>query len=548
MIGFAWKANFKTAATKAIERNQMPVASENLSNNSANGLIAGRTSELHNAFAAIRAFSLGPPDLLGALALVSDLSVAECKEAVEFFSHWPSLERQVMQEALWSRWAKLNPMGIFLDKSVSGFQFRQAARELAERDSIGALTNLSGILNPDRRSTALFLILQKISESDPSVSADYLSAHQTIFGGAFREVGFNFAHQNPEKAFEWARALTNWNSRHWALDMVWDVSSATDPVGTAAALKASDRSDLPPEQVYGTLARAWSQKDPVAAAAWIKDLPLNKQESAWKEFRLGDSRPNPEAISRILESIPSGDSRSSLVRSFAGQMAREDVSTALQWTEQIHGAETRDQALRTVINEWSVGDPRAAAQYVADLPEAASRSNLLGGPVSLWAKEDGSSALRWVEQLPSGPERDSAVKETIKSLPPSDGSKWFNLMQDSPTRTAAAEGIVWAWADQDPQGTAQWIRNLSPATTRDSALSVYTQVISRNDPALATRWATEIEDVHLRSESARTTFKRWLTETDPAEARSWLSTVTLDLETRAALLQISEQMPDKKGR
>jgi hypothetical protein len=548
VIGFAWRASFKTAVQRLVEPNQRPVASESLSKNSANGLMGERTPELRNALAAFRAFSVKPPDLLGALALVSELSVAECKEAVDLFSHWPMPERQVMQEALWRRWARLDPMGIFVDKTVSDFPFQQAARGLADRDSIGALTNLAGILNPDRRFTAMFLILQKISESNPSVSADYLSTHQNSFDvGVFREVGFHFAHQNPEKAFEWARGLTNWNLRRWALDTVWDVSSAADPVGTAAALKASGQSDLPRDRVYTTLARTWSQKDPVAAAAWIKDLPLNKQESAWKEFRLGDNRPSPEAISKILESIPPGDSRSQLVWKFAGQMAREDVSTALQWSEQIPVAETRDRALSTVVNEWSLSDPRAAVQYVADLPDAASRSNLLGHSMSLWAKADNNSALRWAEQLAAGSERDLVAKETIKSLRPDEASKWFNLMQDSPMRTATAERIVWAWADQDPQNAAQWISSLSPGTTRDSAISVYTQVLNRYDPATATQWAAKIEDTHLRSETTTPSFKRWLRETDPAEARSWLSTATLDDETRAALLQISGQGPDQNA-
>ena len=104
-----------------------------------------------------------------------------------------------------------------------------------------------------------------------------------------------------------------------------------------------------------------------------------------------------------------------LVRSVAGNLARNDVRAALSLVEGLPD-ELRLATYSSVVPMVAMEDPQAAVNLIDELEIASIRDNVLPMVSSIWAHNDAESALEWASSLQRGPTRDRAVASVAQSL------------------------------------------------------------------------------------------------------------------------------------
>jgi len=284
------------------------------------------------------------------------------------------------------------------------------------------------------------------------------------------------------------------------------------------SLSESERQEL-----YGPFFRQWTNSDPVAAAARLRQL----------------SEASP-AKAAVWES---------LIAQVAGQWATTDLSGALAWTKALPDGTAKAQALMQVSYQWAKRDPQAAALYAAQQKDPA----LFDAVAGTWAGIDPRGAAAWAYGLPAGEGRNTAITTTttvwaqtdpkaaaayVAGLStedaknqgklviasawayqdPAAAAKWVDQFPEGTIRGLALEQVASTWAQDNSDEASQWLQRLPKGLSRDVAVGAFCKVIDATDPDVSFKWAETISDTAIRNQKLESAAASWLA-TNPSAAR-----------------------------
>ena len=217
-----------------------------------------------------------------------------------------------------------------------------------------------------------------------------------------------------------------------------------DPAVAAALVDEMPRSAS--RVVTGSLIEIWSQSDPEAAARWLADKDGQTAQSGLHQLAWHWSRKDLEAANAYADTL-TGARRTAflgglantvshlstneilawmsryeddpaypgLVGSIAGNVAQEDVQTALSLVESLP-EEERAAAYASVIPTMAWNDPEAAVALVDEVQNETMRASLSSMVFSMWAQNDAESALDQASGLRRGPARDQAFASIASAM------------------------------------------------------------------------------------------------------------------------------------
>lgn len=302
------------------------------------------------------------------------------------------------------------------DKQVFGMSLLRA---WGRKGPQGALAACQNIPEGESRASAYAEALEGWTREAPKSAGDW--AVQNLFGSyrraAIARIGKVWARTEPLVAAKWALGHSNESDKIFALTEVietWAGNHARDaaewavklPKGnlrdlslSEAVLKWADDAHRPaaewlmshPENIW-LLPRAvarWGRQDPVAAAAWLKQV---QDESLVREAKLA------------------------IVSEWAGY----NPKAALDWAQANLTGDERETALGQVMEIWGSDYPLEALAWTRKIKAENERSIMLESLFETWCRTDLDNAKLWVKQQPAGLEKDLGTEQVASMLAASD--------------------------------------------------------------------------------------------------------------------------------
>jgi hypothetical protein len=208
--------------------------------------------------------------------------------------------------------------------------------------------------------------------TDPQAALDYWiktdPEAQKDSAGTLVQLAGNWAHHDPHQALAWARQIGDEKLRGNLLGSIIGTIAHSEPEHAVSLI-----AQLPPASQSAAAAQValrWANNDPVAASAWIGQLP-------------------------------EGDTRTSAARSVAAQWAGEDPVAATGWLERLPTGATRDAAVSAFTQQAVGSDPEGAAAWASTIADANTRNNSIEGIARQWLRTDKKSAVKWINQSPA---------------------------------------------------------------------------------------------------------------------------------------------------
>ena len=231
----------------------------------------------------------------------------------------------------------------------------------------------------------------------------------------------------PLRALAEAAALSGRESRAMAEEVVMTRWAMRDPVAASDYLAENAASfgflDAHQRSIAATVARAWAQSDPEAAAEWALSQPVELRGDALGAVVRNIAGYDPEAATEILNRLPEGFERTELIESMVASLAESNPDAMAAWSLALPGDSERTTATALAVESWSNQDPESAAQ--------------------------------WVSALPKGPVRDAAIASLINGssflLSPETSAAWIQQIADDDQRTSAEQSLDLRWRTLDPE-------------------------------------------------------------------------------------------------
>lgn len=269
--------------------------------------------------------------------------------------------------------------------------------------------------------------------------------------------------------------------RSEALERVVESVSEAELPATLAALRlaanpgAADMSRL--------LVRRWAESDPVAAAAWVSQLPENPaRRAAFEQVAIAWANTDLAAAAGWVQSLPEGESHQATTIALAYEAARNDPVAALDLTTQLSPTPTRDDFLVHAVSQWAAAEAATAATWAMQVADANLRERLVAAVAVAAAEQDGAAAAALAANgLGAGVEQDRAtvsiVQRWVQSSPPA-AAAWVAEFPDLPARQAAVQNLLALWTAQDAEAAGNWVNQLPVGSLRDLGVTAYVQALA----------------------------------------------------------------------
>jgi hypothetical protein len=176
---------------------------------------------------------------------------------------------------------------------------------------------------------------------------------------------------DPQGALAWYGSLTDPKLKEQVARNMIDNLSKDD---LAKSLDLLDT--MPPgffqNQALSRIGRNWAQTDQNAALDWanVQTDPEVKSEILGGVIQ-GMSVKDPNSAFQLVQSLPAGNSRNSIIITSLGSMAQSDPQSAIALASGIAEAHDRLMAQAKVVRSWKRRDPTPANQWVnsSSLPQ-----------------------------------------------------------------------------------------------------------------------------------------------------------------------------------
>jgi len=256
----------------------------------------------------------------------------------------------------------------------------------------------------------------------------------------------------------------------------------------------------------------WAEKEPEAAAAWVKQLP-------------------------------DGGFRNTAITATTIEMALRNPALAFDLVQNYYSGPRADRGLPNLIfTAWAETDPTTAIAKASELSQPLERQNALYSIAATWASKDPQSALAWAESLPDE-ERTVAIGNVIFKWTENDPHAvraWFQQLPDGLIKQMAADNLPRSLAAVDPPAAAQFVAQLPPGSEQTRAAEEVARAWANSDPGSAAEWAKAFPSGEPRDVVLRDVIFRW-SQSDPRAASEWLQNLSAESFSNENILKASIQ-------
>lgn len=235
-----------------------------------------------------------------------------------------------------------------------------------------------------------------------------------------------WAKQDPAAALKWASELNGRGEGSRATASALKVLAKDDPRKAAEMLTNVDEENR--RSAYQSIASEWAKSDWNETEGWIKTLPAEDQEEAFRAGIVSLAAQDSQLAADKVLGIEDDDIRNDAMGNVVGELAKQDPSGAMAWLMENGSEEGKQDGVGNVIRPWVAQDPQGA--------------------------------LAWVSEQPVGPVRDSAVSSYIfneQSGPATPKIELAETITDERTRDRALGIAVFQLIGEDQEAGAAYV-------------------------------------------------------------------------------------------
>jgi RNA polymerase sigma factor (sigma-70 family) len=433
----------------------------------------------------------------------------ESEAPVARFDSFPSFRAAFQKAAAVfpekERWREWRRIGL----RRSDDQFCSAMARLHEKTSLRR--------NPD---AALRMILRDWMESEPTRAAAFLTGmplatnpRQWDSWSMLKPVLDEWSRNAPGDALAFLNLLpSEWPSADAVRETQWRLRLKSDP-GTFLQWL---RTEAAGEERDGALTIAipyWASKDPLAAAAWVEQLPAATAKNPLGAIAREWARTSPEAALGWARKYlgqpgdppaPYQSVRAVLLKELllgaVGNDPEWAAETAFQWGD-------RDPYVASaVLKEWAERDAAALARFLdrRNLRDPRLEAEMVDLAATEWAQTDPRGALAWAQNRGRGMSGIFCEWARADDAEPGNLYTIIGRLPDA-LRVAALNGLVAGWAQYDPAAAARFIDAIPAGGTTPTSVSTLVRVWASLDLEASIAWVRKmppaIRDDALRSAS-----------------------------------------------
>ena len=239
----------------------------------------------------------------------------------------------------------------------------------------------------------------------------------------------------------------------------------------------------------------WAKHDIQAVFSWLETKTLSPLISGIHEQVIGRYiDESPQEASQLIDSMPDGESKANYASRAIFQLAKEDIQSAISWTESMEG-DTRNFALMGLVEQWAAGeDGMQALDYITDNVSSSNRDEIMtmaamklsqnnpeGLKQSLSSMSENDQLIaakqlaqvysvampeksdEWLASLADGPVRDAAIKSSLNAYRNSDISKAFDLsatISNESERVNEVKQVMLEWIPLDQETAVRALEDI----------------------------------------------------------------------------------------
>jgi hypothetical protein len=405
--------------------------------------------------------------------------------------------------------------------------------------------------NPER---ALRILLRDWMDSDPAQVAAFLGSmplaknpRQWDSWSMASPVIDEWASDNPGGALAFLKILPpEWPTANAVRETEWRVRLKSDSerflqwLQTEAA--GEERADAMKIGIP-----YWAARDPLAAAAWVEQLPPEVGKGPLGAIAREWARSSPEAAfgwARKYLERPDETVRGIVLGGLLQGAVRNDPEWAAEAALRWGGGQSYHAS--AVLTEWAARDAAGVARFVdqGKLTDPRLEAEIVGKVCSEWARTDPNAALAWVKSLPDTATRGRGVGEifsawaTAEDADPGEIYKTIGSLLE-PHRSAAVNGLFSGWAQVDPAGAARFIDAIFPGGTKPTTVSALLRAWASSDLEASIAWVRKMPP-QIRDDALRDTSMDMALSQDVAKAMTVaaeISDVAIRREAQGTVLE-----------
>jgi hypothetical protein len=358
--------------------------------------------DLNGARSAVEKMSGGTIRKQAARGLIEALTEIDPRQAFELAAKLEAYSESV--EAIFKNWVERNPVeaAACATNNTPNVYRRDAieavARAWAETDLPRAFQWLESLPEKDTigvsaRHSPLALILARWMDDDPDAAIRWIEERPPDSQSArlLADVGLKTMYQTRDPLLSakiismlpLGESKTAWNNlmyRWWYEDpegaIDWVESQAEDVQRDVLPAIAWELGERDPERALKIVAKlgdkgakvldhviaGWANRQPAAAAEWLRGQPAN-----------------PEALASV-----------------AFQWVQRDAAEAAEWINSVEEGPAKDRALSQVAERFASSHPEIAVEWIAAMRDAKARNEAYDEVVDFWIYVDPAAARKWL--------------------------------------------------------------------------------------------------------------------------------------------------------
>ena len=238
------------------------------------------------------------------------------------------------------------------------------------------------------------------------------------------------------------------------------------------------------------IASYWAERDPAAAVAWLKNLPLVQQADFAGYIGGTWGRMDTNGLLGWLEDLPEEARRrvvapivSTFVASVGAQQPERVARLLANFPPSRDGDEYAD-----LFRGWASLDPQTASQRALVLPPGAARSGAVEAVAREWARRDAAASRAWIETLDDAVIAGRAQRAFALGLAENDpraAAEFAGNMAGTQWSRDVAMQLARRWGEREPDAALRWSENLADPERRGAAANAIIDAVAARDPARA---------------------------------------------------------------
>jgi hypothetical protein len=231
-----------------------------------------------------------------------------------------------------------------------------------------------------------------------------------------------------------------------------------------------------------------------SALTWARSLAATERSAALAQVITAGSVESPAEVANLLQELPPGLERVSMVRTVAQSWAKKDLGRALDWLGSLSTMEEYDQAFEDVFAEMACQQPAESVKYAKANMDPAKDEVHIRRALAALAAENINAALEYSNSLQNetqSPVYTQTVLETWVRQDPKAAIRLI-LRDEAMTKTHLSSAISEA-SLSGPTKLIEMIDEIPAGEYRKQAIASASNSLWNHDSASARAWLESVK-------------------------------------------------------